>query len=182
MFKFFAGVSAVAAAAIIGMSGLSSPAVSADDARSVPVITGDWVDDWGSERSINARMLPSGKAAGSFTSGQNGELHFYCDINAVYREGNVAYASGIITYDGEPSDPDQYSFLGWTFIIRVTDNGQGKNASADTTSLFFIEHPDWSTAEDALDPEIRQLIEDLTLDYNDSDLTVVSGNLRVHNR
>jgi hypothetical protein len=98
MYKFFAGFSAVAVAAIIGMSGLSSPAVSADDSGMVPVITGEWVNEWGHEMSIDAVVLPSGKAAGSLTLSLDGELDFYGDIEAVYRSGNVAYASGTITF------------------------------------------------------------------------------------
>jgi hypothetical protein len=179
MFKFFAGVSAGAAAAALGMAVLLNAAVTAGEpGKRVPVITGEWVNSWGQEIAINARIMPSGQAEGSVTVVNDGTVSLVVDINAVYRDENVAYASGTISFSENPIE------VGCFLLFRVTDNGEGKNAPTDSATAFWEAY----SADEALDPVWRDWLDEATEELDEllkewgMELTIVSGNLRVHNR
>lgn len=97
-------------------------------------------------------------------------LTFAGTVDCLYIEGNNAWVGGVLTYSTDGGIP-----VGYRFLIRFTDRGEGANAAPDSLTVMGASGSSNWTCHN---PASRQWIENVQAGAG-GDFFVVSGNIKV---
>jgi hypothetical protein len=64
------------------------------------------------------------------------EVELHCSILYLKVDGNQAWVGGVITQSSDPV----FRPVGWEFVLRVLDNGEGANKAVDRSSYITFDY------------------------------------------